>query len=283
MQENRKKVITGIGLTLVFGGLIALNLVEKKQLYSVVIIGSIIAIGFFLLLFIYLQEGFAFLIPKPDNRIEVEGNNNRIYQIQGNLDTISPEILDLIKNDHPEAKYFEIIEHTYQFKNRIKKHISSLSRNSNLNLLLGLFITSIAVALLLNLVYGIKKEINTYFMLISYYTPRVLIIIFIEIFAFFFLRLYRRTIEEIRYFHNELTNVEAKILSFKAALLSKDINIIKDVINNITQTERNFILKKDEKTIELEKIKMNYSNNQNISNNLTQIIENFVKEKLGNT
>ncbi len=282
MKDRTKKIITGLGILLIFIGIMLFNFFDKN-LINVILIGGLIFVGFILLLYIYLQTGFDFLIPKPDNRIEVEGNNNSIYQIQGNLDSISPEIFKLIKDNHPDAKYFEIIDYTYQFRNRLKGHIQNISRNSNLNLLIGLIITSIAVSLLLYLVFNPASELNSYFALLSHYIPRILIIVFVEIFAFFFLRLYKANIAEIRYFHNELTNIDAKIIGLKSAIWIEDKEVLKSVINSIVETERNFILKKDESTIELEQIKFENEGNKNLSENLTKIIEGITSNKFANS
>lgn len=40
----------------------------------------------------------------------------------------------------------------------------------------------------------------------------------IELFAYFFLSLYRTSLQKIKYFQNELTNIEAKQIALRAAL-----------------------------------------------------------------
>jgi hypothetical protein len=282
MTTRTKKISTGLGLSLMFIGLLLLSLFEKS-FNNVIIISSIIFIGFFILLYIYLQTGFDFLIPKPDNRIEIEGHQNIVYQIQGNLDTISPEILRMLKEGHPDSKYFEIIEYTYQFRNRLKSHIENISRNGNLNLLIGLLITAVAICLLLYIVFEKKEANNNYFSLLSHYIPRVLITFFVEIFAFFFLKLYKTNVDEVRYFQNELTNIDSKIIGLKTAIWSGEKDALNIVIQGFKDTERNFILKKDEKTIELEKIKIDSRNSENLTSNLLKTIEGIVGKKNENS
>ncbi len=280
MTTRTKKISTGLGLSLMFVGLLLLSLFDKS-FNNVIIISSIIVIGFLILLYIYLQTGFDFLVSKTEHKIEIKDGafDNTVYFVQGNLDTISPEILKMLKDGQPDSKYFEIIEYTYQFRNRLKSHIENISRNGNLNLLIGLLITAVAVCLLLYIAFEKKEAHKDYFSLLSHYIPRVLITFFVEIFAFFFLKLYKTNVDEVRYFQNELTNIDSKIISLKAAIWSGEKDTLNIVIQGFKDTERNFILKKDEKTIELEKIKIDSRNSENLTSNLLKMIEGIVGKK----
>jgi hypothetical protein len=70
---------------------------------------------------------------------------------------------------------------------------------------------------------------------------RISLVAFIEIFAYFFLRLYRYSIFEIKYFQNETTNAEFRVVALEAALLTEDKEIIKKICADMSKTERNFI------------------------------------------
>lgn len=72
-----------------------------------------------------------------------------------------------------------------------------------------------------------------------------------NVFAFFFLSTYRRNLSEIRYFHNELTNIQTRTLAVYVAaekLLEKPLA---DALKTLSTTERNFVLKKGETTTDL--------------------------------
>jgi hypothetical protein len=80
--------------------------------------------------------------------------------------------------------------------------------------------------------------------------------VFIEIFSLFFLRLYRAGLDEIKFFQNELTNVETKYAALESALASKNADLTERVIGLLAETERNFLLRKGESTVELERAKI---------------------------
>jgi hypothetical protein len=88
--------------------------------------------------------------------------------------------------------------------------------------------------------------------LCSPYNFRVLI----EIFALFFLNLYRTSLSDIKYFQNETTNVEYRILALELAILTQDIEALSVLVKSRADTERNFILSKGQTTVELERQKV---------------------------
>lgn len=98
---------------------------------------------------------------------------------------------------------------------------------------------------------------------LTYFLPRISLTIFIEIFSYFFLNLYKKNLEDIKYFQNEVTNLESKYLALLYAFESNNGQIKAKVIEMLMGTERNFILKKDETTIELEKSKIEAQSSNN--------------------
>lgn len=69
-----------------------------------------------------------------------------------------------------------------------------------------------------------------------------------NVFAFFFLSTYRRNLSEIRYFQNELTNIEIKFFSLFYAKESGFADAQQEIVLELSSTERNFILKRGETT-----------------------------------
>ncbi|MFM5842345.1 MULTISPECIES: hypothetical protein [Aeromonas] len=152
---------------------------------------------------------------------------------------------------------------------RLEREISDLRLRSNINLLIGMIITLLGLFLLWTVVNTVDSsemlkvlaskgiESNSQFIknLILPLVPRVMLVIFIEVFAYFFLRLYKNGLSEIKYFQNELTNVESKMVALELAHLSKNNDAVSRVIASLVETERNFILQRGETTVELEKAK----------------------------
>ena len=74
---------------------------------------------------------------------------------------------------------------------RLSEELLALSRRGNLNLVIGTLTTLAAVGLLIYMVMGHDNKIDSITNLFSYYVPRISTVVFIEIFGFFFLRLYK--------------------------------------------------------------------------------------------
>ncbi len=158
---------------------------------------------------------------------------------------------------------------------RINGELTRLRKSANLNLVIGTLTTFIAITALSYEVFKSDFEITDTVKLLTYYLPRLSLIIFIEIFAFFFLKMYKTTLADIKYFNNEKTNIDFKLISLKAAMNSGDPQLIKIMVEELIRTERNFKLGKDESTVEIEKIKNDTNNNQILS----QLIQNFRKQE----
>jgi DeoR/GlpR family transcriptional regulator of sugar metabolism len=77
----------------------------------------------------------------------------------------------------------------------------------------------------------------------------------VEVFAFFFLKLYSQTLGELRHTHNEITNTEMKSSGLQVAIASADKKSIAHAAQSAIDTERNFVLDKGKTTIDLERYK----------------------------
>ncbi|UFN68467.1 hypothetical protein LN249_09035 [Vibrio alginolyticus] len=156
-------------------------------------------------------------------------------------------------------------------RDRLNREIQSLSRRGNVNLAIGVLTTIVAVGILASTVITAATELKGD-ALLSYYLPRITLSIFIEVFSFFFLKLYKSGLNEIKYFQNELTNAEFRFIAVERSIALDDTDSIKLVINELSTTERNFKLSKGESTVELEKDKAERDSLNNVLSALTKII-----------
>ncbi|HDT2048637.1 TPA: hypothetical protein QHO84_001087, partial [Escherichia coli] len=79
----------------------------------------------------------------------------------------------------------------------------------------------------------------------------------------------------IKYFQNEITNIEMKVMSLKYAQEFKNEDMIKELAMLLMKTERNFILEKGQTTVSIEKDRL-----QNLSDSkLTTMISEIIKLK----
>jgi hypothetical protein len=175
---------------------------------------------------------------KYSEKIRAEDYNNALHELEDYLNVVvSPSSK---KNVHAKMlPYEKTFSHSQE---RIKSEIYSLRRQSILNLVLGISITIIGMILLwiyINEValFTSNPEYSDGKYLLSF-IPRISLVILVEIFAYFFLRLYKNSIDDIKFFQNELTNIESK----QIALEYSDANNIverKIIIKELMRIDRN--------------------------------------------
>lgn len=156
--------------------------------------------------------------------------------------------------------------------NRIKEEISYLRKTCHINLYFGVILSITAIGIIADKIFVNQISSSNIEQLIMELLPRALLLIFIEIFSLFFLNLYKKNLGEIKYFQNELTNLEGKYLSLYISKENNDNQLLKNILDSLNGTERNFILKKDETTIDLEKGRLEAQGSNNTINALKDII-----------
>ncbi len=152
-----------------------------------------------------------------------------------------------------------------KIEERLLSEIKAVGKRSNLNLIIGSVVALIGWGLLLWFVFDVHDNKLEGWKLLNAFLPRLSIIIIIEMFSYFFLKLYRESMDRIRYYQNELTNIETKKTAILVAcMVENDNEHKKSLIENLISVERNIFLKKGETTIELEKIRMDNSFGNNV-------------------
>lgn len=158
--------------------------------------------------------------------------------------------------DQPKSKSFldrQAVFAALGYRGRLVELAENLGERSNLAIKAGVISAAVGIILIF---WKIDLErapsMNDVIEMLAYYGPKASMIFLIEALAFFFLRLYRKTLDEIKYVHNELTNVEARIVALMHASQSKDPSLSAACITSLLATERNFVLKKGETTVSLE-------------------------------
>lgn len=155
---------------------------------------------------------------------------------------------------------------------RLYAEINALSRRGNLNLTLGIFTTIIGLLILGYFVLEIDSIPEDKMAFIAHFIPRLSLVLLIEVFAYFFLRLYKSSLSEIKFFQNEMTNVEAKLAAIKCSIMISDRESTSNVIHVLSQTERNALLEKGQTTAEIEKAKIEQQNIATISEKVSNLL-----------
>lgn len=165
--------------------------------------------------------------------------------------SLAGEIANDLKRQLGISRLMETIDTT---KRRLADAIQKTATRTTNNLVYGIVFSIIAVVILFMSLGA--NELKTTPELLRYFVPRISVVLLVELVAYFFLKLYRSGIDEIRFYQNELTNFEARSAALEASLQHGDKTVVKAVIAQLMATERNFILAKGATTVELERVKM---------------------------
>jgi hypothetical protein len=123
-------------------------------------------------------------------------------------------------------------------KHALSNELNHARKNAAINLVVGIFFSIVAsVTLVYTLLAHDPLPVTRQGDLYSY-IPQLILSLFIAFFSFFFIRLYRKNMQNIRHLTNELTSVGLKILSLNTAVFLNDKSMIKAAIEELHKTER---------------------------------------------
>jgi predicted PurR-regulated permease PerM len=152
----------------------------------------------------------------------------------------SPQIDNPSSPEIPPSQPENAIAATFMYtRGRLREEIQNLSRRSSVNLVIGVMVTMAATAILVYLVSREHAEFSSVKSLLSFYIPRITTVILIETFAYFFLKLYRQNLEEIKYYQNELTTLAAQEIAWQASIVANMPEATSAVIQQLAKSDRN--------------------------------------------
>lgn len=176
-----------------------------------------------------------------------------------------------LKNEINSLRHqVDINKHYSDIVYRLENEIDRLNRRGGVNLVIGAII---AVTGILYLGFTVTNQLtmNDKLDYILHMAPRLSFVIVIELFAYFFLKLYKNGFDEVKYYQNELTNIDSKVLGIKFLKGVKNEELMGEVIKNLMATERNFILEKGQSTVSLEQEKLKNHAEKNVTEVLKEI------------
>ncbi len=139
-----------------------------------------------------------------------------------------------------EDAKLQIVNATLQtMKTDILNHIDNQRRNSNIQFVLGIIISLVGVSVL------VAASLNGVEAYIFSATQSGLAIVSL-LFVFVFFTQYSATQQRIKFFQNELTNLNARISAFQLSYLLEEKEAVNEIIKDLTRTERNFKMGKND-------------------------------------
>ncbi|OUI98844.1 hypothetical protein [Acetobacter sp. DsW_54] len=214
-----------------------------------------------------------------ENKLEIELK----YEIKKNTYKIVEE--KFRKQLEGKTKISIIKENKSLIIDGIFKTIKFMQATAMRNILIGLFFS------IFGLIFIIVSISNPDIFAINYvtshdnlnivrYIQRSSIVLCSEIIAFFFFKGYRSSLNEIKYFQNEITNVTIMFSALEVAVFSNDLNLINSICEKISNVERNFILKKGETTISLKGQEIDNKGDERIFKFVENLFDKFqMKQK----
>lgn len=218
---------------------------------------------------------------------EIKSNINSFSSIlsRKDKDSLLLELKEKISEEYVKEKLLEINQKNKNedainsiFKSiidRLKDEMLLLSRRGNLNLVIGISTAIIGLLILGSVLVDIKPSTyeeltNSEYLFL--FLPRLSLVVLIEIFSYFFLRLYKSSISEIKYFHNEITTIESRYLALLISSKNEGDNNLNESIRTLLQSERNFILNEGQSTIDIETSKVDVEATKNILEKFTSVL-----------
>lgn len=257
--------------------------IDINEITSSVVALSVIA-GFTTML--YLSKNDKVQDAKIDNLfvyselLKGKGANPKMKETTESSKEVSPVQMSDDKDVDDENTANEI-KHTFlASEERIKIEIKNLKRRATINLSLGVSLSIAALLVFFFLVYNEKPD-EDYQKVFLHFAPRVGLVVFVELLAYFFLKLYKSTLTSVQYYHNELTNIETRKIAAIVAIKHCKEDKIWQTVEYLLKVERNVLVKDKETTIQMEMLKLQ-SEKDNSDLLSMQGLLNKVIDKLGN-
>jgi hypothetical protein len=164
---------------------------------------------------------------------------------------------------------------------RLKEECDRLNKQALINLFICFFLALILIGYITysSLSPIESKGYNNIQLFLMKYLPRIVSIVSLLTMFLYFTRLYKSNILDVKYYQNELTNIELKLVSLKTGLINGDKDVLNYLIKKYSNTERNYIITKEQTTGELERIKIENEINKDYLNKVWEMLSLIRKDK----
>lgn len=198
------------------------------------------------------------------------------------IENLEGQVIKKLRDDFNKSRETKIIQENIfiildRLESSIEQYITRLQRNSSVNLIIGIGGTFTAITIL-SISLLTDKVFLDFLSFFIHFLPRFVFVVSIQIFAFFFLRLYKNNLDDAKYFQNELTNIACKTSALKIANLLNIPERASDVLEKLSIVERNFKIGKEDTLLAIEKAKIERDIDLNILASYKEFFSTFKKE-----
>ena len=165
----------------------------------------------------------------------------------------------------------------FRTRTRLEEAIAILQKRANLNLLAGMAVTVAGLAVMWETIRSAPSD-GSALPFALHYIPRITIFFFVELLAYFFLRLYKANLEGTRYYHNELTSIDAKRVAAQELPYLTDDSLRGRLLETLLSTERNFVLDKGQTTVEIETAKLSQQASNSLAKEISAVLGKLVEQ-----
>ena len=238
---------------------------------------QVFAVGFSVIIAFIAVSRIPRFLAKNETRIDSFQNNYfNIHRSISNsltkarINQIVKRRINNQKNQNP-SPYDCLIKIVAPIEENTQIHINKLQNNSIVNLTIGIIGTIITITVL-SLTLLTERSYQSIQDFVINFIPRLSFVIIIQLFAFFFLRLYKSNLDDTKYFQNELTNIMAKTIALKIAYQQDDKTLIIELTKDLFKVERNFKLAAGESLLNIEKHKIEKDYDVEILRNIKDLL-----------
>ncbi len=149
----------------------------------------------------------------------------------------------------------DIIQNADSARRRLNNAIKVTGGRVTRNLAWGILFALVAIVVLTVFLFQTPEK-NDLTTATIFFIPRLAFVGIIQTISYFFLRLYRGGIEDLKYYQNEVTNIELRICGVHTALAHGTDEAKTAAIQSLLKTERNQIIGKDKTSVQLESARL---------------------------
>ena len=209
-----------------------------------------------------ISEKLAALEPLKDNSLK-DLLLNEVRTV------LSKDAIESLRERSSADKIRQIFAET---KARKLETADAVLRRSDTNLLFATVIFVIGVSALMYFIVT-NTAAQPWQSQLLYFAPRLLAVLFVELFAYFFLSLFKHGLDDLKYFENDITTSQLREVAIHAALAAGSEAEIGAIVTAVLAAERN-----DSRSVELKtRSKTQDSINQRVTIEAISQIANLAK------